>query len=92
VIGAAEPAGADSFLRSSDRISALRAANIAAGSPVDWANETHAAAVSVAYGALPENADADLAGAYADTARSVVDSQLLRAGLRLAALLNAALK
>lgn len=67
-------------------------AALAAGSPVDWANETHAAAVSVAYGALPENADADLAGAYADTARSVVDSQLLKAGLRLAALLNAALK
>ena len=62
------------------------------GSPVDWVNETHAAAVSVAYGALPENADADLAGAYAETARSVVDSQLLKAGLRLAALLNAALK
>ena len=67
-------------------------AALAAGSPVDWANETHAAAVSVAYGALPENADDDLAGAYAETARSVVDSELLKAGLRLAALLNAALK
>ena len=55
-------------------------------------NETHTAAVSVAYGALPENADDDLAGAYAETARSVVDLQLLKAGLRLAALLKAALK
>jgi S1/P1 Nuclease len=67
-------------------------AALATGSPVDWVNETHAAAVSVAYGALPENADDDLAGAYAETACAGVDSQLLKAGLRLAALLNAALK
>ena len=45
----------------------------------------------MAYGALPENPDADLAGQYARTAGPVVETQLLKAGLRLAALLNAAL-
>jgi hypothetical protein len=41
---------------------------LSAGSPVDWANDTHAQAVSVTYGALPENPDEDLAGAYARAA------------------------
>jgi len=78
--------------RLNQAVSPADSAAMTAGSPVDWVNETHAAAVSVAYGALPENAGDDLAGAYAETACAVVDSQLLKAGLRLAALLNAALK
>ena len=66
-------------------------ARLSAGTPVDWVNESHRQAVSFAYGGLPESPDEDLAGEYARSARPVVASQLLKAGLRLAALLNAAL-
>ena len=64
--------------------------SLSAGTPVDWVNESHRQAVSVAYGALPESPDQDLAGEYAQLARPVIQKQLLKAGLRLAALLNAA--
>jgi hypothetical protein len=67
-------------------------ARLSAGTPIAWANHSHAQAVSVAYGALPENSDEDLAGAYTEAALPVVEAQLSKAGLRLAALLNAALR
>ena len=66
-------------------------ARLSAGTPVDWVNDSHRQAVAVAYGALPEDPNEDLAGEYARSARSVVQMQLLKGGLRLAALLNAAL-
>lgn len=57
------------------------------GTPVDWANESHALAVSNAY-KIP--ASKRLGKAYFDTNSPVVDDRLLRAGLRLARLLNEA--
>ena len=71
-------------------ISAQQAERLARGGPVEWANEAHAAAISIAYGRLPEGGDDDLAGAYTETAVPVVDALLQEAGLRLAALLNTA--
>jgi hypothetical protein len=67
-------------------------ARLSVGTPIAWANDTHAQAVSIAYGALPENPEEDLGFAYTEAALPVVDAQLSKAGLRLAALLNAALR
>jgi hypothetical protein len=67
-------------------------ATLSAGTPVAWANDTHLQGVSVAYGALPENPGEDLAGAYTTAALPSVEAQLSKAGLRLAALLNDALR
>ena len=56
------------------------------GDPVDWALESHEAAVKVAYGQLPP--DYVLGEAYYQASRPVLDRQLAVAGLRLARLLN----
>lgn len=55
------------------------------GTPADWANEAHRAAVSTAY-ALPESLE--LGEPYVAAARPVLDRQLVLAGLRLARVLN----
>ena len=60
------------------------------GAPVDWANESHAIAVKEIYGALP-HASGLLPASYEDVAFPIVDSQLERAGVRLAAVLDASL-
>ena len=60
------------------------------GAPVDWANESHAIAVKEIYGALP-HASGLLPASYEDAALPIVDSQLERAGVRLAAVLDASL-
>jgi hypothetical protein len=56
------------------------------GDVVDWALESHQAAVTVAYGQLPP--DYVLGDAYYQASRPVLDRQLAVAGLRLARLLN----
>jgi hypothetical protein len=61
--------------------------NLQGGTPVDWANESHALAVSNAY-KIP--ASKRLGKAYYNANSSVVDDRLLRAGLRLARVLNEA--
>ncbi len=65
---------------------------MARGTPVDWANETHAAAIKVTYGALPKDPGVDLAGSYTAAAVPVVKVQLEEAGLRLARVLNEAFR
>jgi hypothetical protein len=75
--------------------SAITSANLeewSGQSPDAWANESHASAVKVAYGALPSSRKADLSGSYSDRARPVVEEQLKKAGIRLANLLNDTLK
>jgi hypothetical protein len=65
----------------------------AAGSPTDWAMQANALAKAVAYGELPPAHDGmhELSAGYADDATATVRLQLERAGVRLAAVLNAAL-
>jgi hypothetical protein len=60
-----------------------------AADPAAWADQAHGLAVAVAYAALPADMEIDLSGDYAARAMPVVDQQLERAGLRLAAVLNA---
>jgi hypothetical protein len=58
------------------------------GDVVDWVNDAHRAAVSVAYVLPPDRA---LGDDYVTSARPVVDRQLALAGLRLARVLDEAL-
>jgi hypothetical protein len=64
-------------------------AQLARGEPADWAWEAHQAAIDVAY-ALPE--DLNLGDSYFQHSSITVDRQLALAGVRLARLLNEALK
>lgn len=61
------------------------------GSPADWANESHAVAVQVIYGKLPHDPGV-LPDSYKTDALPVVDGQLERAGVRLAWVLNSAIR
>jgi hypothetical protein len=61
-----------------------------AGSTIDWANESHAVAVTVIYGRLPHEAGT-LPADYENASLPVVNGQLERAGVRLAGILNQAL-
>jgi hypothetical protein len=65
------------------------AAKLAKGGAIDWALESHALAVKVVY-AIP--GDFNLGESYYKKALPVVDRQLAAAGVRLAKLLNEALK
>lgn len=58
---------------------------------VDWVNESHELARTLAYGALPANKGAALGDAYTAMAWPVIQIRLEQAGVRLAAVLNAAL-
>jgi len=58
------------------------------GQTADWAWESHLAAVRVAYGALPAGEPKTLDEEYVRQARAVVEEQLVKAGVRLADLLN----
>jgi len=59
------------------------------GSVVDWANESHAVAVNVAYKGVPaDGRPPNLDQAYVDRASDAIDQQLERGGIRLAMLLN----
>lgn len=79
-----------------DRLAAtITPANVASwskGTVESWANETHGLARTVAYGQLPRGAVPALGTPYQNVAAPVVDRQLKRAGVRLAALLNDALR
>jgi hypothetical protein len=71
------------------RISAAQAQDWVKGTPEDWANESHALAVSIAYKDVPaDGPPPKLTQEYVDRARPVVDQQLSKAGVRLADLLN----
>ncbi len=62
-----------------------------AGNAVDWANESHALAQRVAYGLLPKEKRIVIPLRYETEARLTIETQLKRAGLRLARVLDEAL-
>ncbi len=62
------------------------------GSVEDWALESHRLARQVAYGLLPPGPNPELGQAYVDAAIPVVETQLEKAGIRLAYLLNQAFR
>ena len=61
------------------------------GSAADWANERHSIAARFIYGELPHQPGL-LPANYGDAALSTIDQQLECAGVRLAAILNQALR
>lgn len=64
-------------------------AKIMVGTPADWANESFQLAAHEIYARLPSSGSVRLPRDYAGRERAVVRQQMLRAGLRLAATLNA---
>jgi hypothetical protein len=62
---------------------------LGAGSPSDWANDSFAVAERI-YASLPQGRD--LPNDYARRQGAVTRTQLLKAGLRLAAVLNRVLR
>lgn len=67
--------------------------NWAKGTTKDWANESHAVAVTSVYAAVPaDGPPPKLDQKYVDAAGPVIDKQLERAGVRLASILNDLLK
>lgn len=64
-------------------------ARLTSGSIVDWAMESHAVSRDVAYPFLPTSLELD--NRYLDMVRSILEDRMLRASVRLAALLNRAL-
>jgi hypothetical protein len=64
-------------------------AKIMAGTPADWANESYQVAEREIYARLPGSGPVRLPRDYTSRERAAVRQQLLRAGLRLAATLNA---
>jgi hypothetical protein len=70
------------------RIERASVEDLAAGSVVDWALESHRAAVDTAYDVPPDRV---LGNKYAEMALPVIDDMLAKAGARLAKVLNQAL-
>jgi hypothetical protein len=64
-------------------------AKLAAGTPVDWANESFSVAAKEIYARIPSRGPVRLPRDYARRENAVVRLQLARAGIRLATLLNA---
>jgi hypothetical protein len=64
-------------------------ARLMAGTPSDWANESFQVASREIYARLPADGAVRLPRDYTSREKAVVRLQLLRAGLRLAAILNA---
>ena len=67
----------------------------AAGTPVDWTNQSHRLAVKIAYGMLPPGAMPELTGgdgSYEAKVQPAAAGQLQAAGIRLAAILEPLLK
>ena len=70
-------------------------AGVAAGTPIDWTNQSHRLAVKVAYGMLPPGPMPELTGgdgSYEARIEPTVAGQLQAAGIRLAAILEPLLK
>ena len=63
-------------------------AAMAAGTPIEWARESHAIADSVVYRHLPARRPIDIGDEYEGEVHATLEGQLARAGMRLGALLN----
>jgi hypothetical protein len=71
------------------RISAQQALEWSKGTPVDWANESHALAVSVVYAGVPTDGPPPKLGVdYVKRGEDTVNQQLEKGGVRLATILN----
>lgn len=71
------------------RITADEAADWAKGTPTEWVNDSHAVAVESVYTGVPaDGPPPKLDRKYVEAAGQVIDRQLQRAGVRLAAILN----
>lgn len=70
------------------RITPAEKAAWARGSTEDWAMESHALAVRLAYGKLPHESTPNLGDDYFNAALPVVELQIEKAGIRLAGILN----
>lgn len=72
-----------------DSVPAARVRAWSAGTPADWAWESHQLAIAEIYGTIPESGPAHpLAAAAITKSQDLVAEQLTKAGLRLAELLN----
>jgi hypothetical protein len=58
------------------------------GNPRDWTWESHLLAVRMAYGALPSGTPKQLGGDYLAQSHQVIEEQLMKAGVRLAKILD----
>jgi hypothetical protein len=77
------------------KITASERAKWSSGTPADWAMESFSLAKSHAYGLLPAASTVDhyeLSSAYVSDATTVTAEQLSKAGVRLAYVLNRALR
>ncbi len=86
---------ADQLLPELSAVSAQRAGKWRKGTVVEWAEESHKLARSVVYGRLPKVSNGvpvPLGTDYEKKAEPLVKEQLAKAGARLAAVLNSALK
>ncbi len=84
----------DATLLTNKLLASITQANInawAQGGSEDWANEAHSLAQSVAYAPLPNSLKVTISASYARSAQAAAELQLKRAGIRLAAVLNAVL-
>ena len=76
-----------------EQVTPEHAAQWSKGTPEDWANESHNVAVDVVYKNVPaDGAPPKLDQAYVDRCGPAVEQQLERAGVRLADILNNAMK
>jgi hypothetical protein len=83
------------FAELAKELTPKRAKNFAKGSVRDWAEQSHRQGQLVVYGSLPKveaGAAIQLSESYEKTGDPVVKEQIERAGVRLAKVLNAALK
>jgi hypothetical protein len=88
----AEARRLDASIDPADRLAWSRAASVdIEAAAIDWATESHALAAGLVYPDLPEDRAGDWSASYAAEAWPVVEVQLERAGVRLAAVLNRAL-
>jgi hypothetical protein len=74
----------------SDKIKPADVRTWSAGTPLDWANETHMVAVHDVYSDLPAGDPVKIDPKYIDAKQAVVEKQLERGGIRLATVLNRA--
>ncbi|HEY2584453.1 MAG TPA: S1/P1 nuclease, partial [Tepidisphaeraceae bacterium] len=80
---------ADYADRLNSQITPEQASEWGKGTPTDWANQPHDVAVKIVYAGVPAGGPPPkLDQQYLDAAGPVVDVQLERAGVRLAAILN----
>jgi len=74
------------------RIPAKSIDDLSKGTPIDWANESRAVAAKYVYAGFPQNSSPQRVEArYIEGSKVIVEQQLARGGLRLAAILKTAL-